>query len=178
MNDSANKKGLLRCEKVDTNNLLRNNKSIPFHEYIHQFEFRLWKTGNKLLDNNYHKIALPYPGKLVKIISVLNLPNIQSTGIDVATSVGAVQQIQYEIKNSGGITETIRHAIQSYTAGNAYPSSIIKEQNITGFNIPSDTIQNQSIQIKIVNYQEGWPINEIHRNLLKVKITLVIDRSI
>ena len=177
MNDSANKKGLLRCEKVDTKNLLRNNKSIPFHECIHQFEFRLWKTGNALLDNNYHIISIPYSGKLVKIISVLNLPNIQSTGVDAAASVSAVQEIQYEIKNSGGITETIRHAIQSYTAGNAYPLSEIKEQNITGFNIPSDTIQNQSIQIKIVNYQEGWPIDEIHRNLLKVKITLVIDRS-
>ncbi len=176
MNDSANKKGLLRCEKVDTNNLLRNNKSIPFHEYIHQFEFRLWKTEDTLLDNRHHIISIPYSGKLVKIISVLNLPNIQSTDVDRATSVSAAQEIQYEIKNSGGITKTITHPTQDYTAGNAYPLSIIKEQNITGFNIPND-LQNKSIQIKIVNYQEGWPINAVYQNLLKVKITLVIDRS-
>tara|TARA_A100001015_G_scaffold255684_1_gene297281 strand:- start:2306 stop:4711 length:2406 start_codon:yes stop_codon:yes gene_type:complete len=175
MNDNANKKGLLRCEKVDTKKLLRNNKSIPFHEYIHQFEFRLWKTGNALLDNNYHIISIPYSGKLVKIISVLNLPNIQSTAVDATASVSAAQEIQYEIKNSGGTTKTITHPTQDYTTG-VYPSSKIKEENITGFNIPND-LQNQSIKIKIVNYQEGWPIDEIHRNLLKVKITLVIDRS-
>lgn len=168
--------GKLRCEEVHIKKLFHLTKQIPIHEYVHQFEFRLWKTGDTNIDTNFHTISLPYSGQLTKIISVLNLPNIQAK-----TALGSIkpfQDIEYQIKNSNGNIKTITHERNTSYMRGTYPQSIIKEEKgITGFNIPNTPIQNQSIQIKIVSYQQGWSVSTDWKQLTKVKITLVIDRS-